>query len=96
MIKTPNDAAADWLCPVARTFATTSAHANCRGEECAAWRWSPIPAAVLAPHISKRLKETGGGTNAHKEACAWVMDHRQDLGIPTEPTHGFCGLGGQP
>jgi hypothetical protein len=35
-----------------------------------------------------------GDALKHKEAVAFVMANREALGLPTKPTHGFCGLGG--
>lgn len=95
--KTENDAAADWLCPLARTFADKNpAISHCRGSACPLWRWEPIPASTLTEAVKKRqadMKEAGD-KGGHKEAVAWVMERREELGIPTEPTHGRCGLGG--
>lgn len=89
--------AKDFKCPVARTFIrgpVSASDSGCMGDTCAAWRWQPIPASILAPHITRRLKDTGGGLNSHKEAVAWVMANREALGIPLKPPFGYCGLGG--
>lgn len=90
-IKTEAEASADWLCPLARTFADNPANPHCRGSSCPVWRWEPLPADLLAPHVKKAMD---GNALKHKEAVAWVMERREELGIPTEPTHGRCGLGG--
>ena len=97
MIATPDAARETWPCPLALTFAARSTP-NCRGETCPVWRWVPLssehPAFVSA--VKARQKEIGGNAlAAHKAAVAWVMDRREELGIPTRPTHGFCGLGGR-
>lgn len=91
--RTP-ESAAELLCPCARTFASPKAKEGCCGPVCAVWRWHPLPAGLLLPHIAARLAEQGG--KDHKAATAWVMENREALGIPTAPTHGFCGMGGQP
>ena len=89
---TPEEARA-LLCPLARTFGTKDAVPHCRGPVCAVWRWHPIPASVLTTHVKARMAETGAKGANTKEATAWVMENREALGIPTVPTHGYCGLG---
>ena len=92
--RTPEQAK-ELLCPLARCFAGTvdsPAVKGCRGAECAVWRWTPLPAELLSPHIAARMTEQGN--KDHRSATAWVMKNRQELGIPLKPTHGFCGLGG--
>ena len=42
------------------------------------------------------MAETGAKGPYTKEATAWVMENREALGIPTVPTHGYCGLGKWP
>ena len=85
-------------CPVARTFIRGPidlSNAGCMGENCAVWRWQALPSSLLEPHVKARIKDTKSGPTGHKEAVAWVMERRAELGIPTEPTHGYCGLGGR-
>ena len=91
--RTPEQAA-ELLCPCSRTFAPPKAKDGCLGPGCAVWRWQPLPAELLSPHIAARLIEQGNRN--HQTATAWVMKNREALGIPLKPTHGFCGLGGQP
>ena len=45
--------------------------------------------------MSARVKELGGSPVYHKQAVAYVMENRESLGLPSKPTHGFCGLGGR-
>ena len=81
----------------------------CRGPNCAAWRW--LPNSTLSPAFKKaiadRLKEmeaeafTSGAKSfnrdlAHKKAVAWVEKNRAEIGLPTFPECGVCGLGGAP
>jgi len=89
--RTPEQAA-ELLCPLARCFASPKSKDGCCGPACAVWRWQPLPAGLLTPHIAMRLAENKN--KDHKSATAWVMENRKELGIPTAPTHGFCGLGG--
>ena len=77
----------DTICPNHRV-------ASCLGPTCAAWRWQPLSARILEPFVQAKMAGEGGVKVPHKEAVAWVMDNREALGIPTKPTHGFCGLGG--
>ena len=93
--RTPEQAA-EWLCPAARTFAASPAIKGCQGPSCAAWRWEELPASILTPFVQARIanQKERGEPAGHKEAVAWVMENREPLGIPTEPTHGFCGMGG--
>jgi hypothetical protein len=81
-------------CPIARIKGQEPIPARCEASACILWRWQPLDAALLIPHVKARRKEIGPYVE-HKEAVAWVMENREKLGIPTKPTHGFCGLGGQ-
>lgn len=95
MIATPDNARL-WECPTALTFADRQKH--CRADACPLWRWVPLPADLpeFQAAIAARKKEMGGnGHVVHREAVAWVMERRDELGIPTRPTHGYCGLGGR-
>lgn len=96
-IHTPSDAAT-LLCPLARTFAASPAVKGCQGPSCALWRWAPLSSDLLTPFVQARIanQKERGEPSGHKEAVAWVMENREALGIPTKPTHGFCGMGGQP
>lgn len=84
------DDAHNWLCPTGRTFSVQ--HINCIGPQCPVWRFQPLSAELLLPHIAARKAEQGD--KDHKAATAWVMENREALGIPMKPTHGYCGLGG--
>lgn len=91
--RTP-EAAKELLCPFARTFAVQKAEPHCQGPSCALWRWAPLSASIMTPAIQARalaVEAETGKKPAHKDVVAWVMDRREELGIPTEPTHGFCG-----
>jgi hypothetical protein len=90
--RTPQEAA-EWLCPHARTFAAPKAEPHCQGPLCALWRWQELSADILTPHVKARRADAGDDL---KSATAWVMENREALGIPTKPTHGYCGGGGQP
>lgn len=86
----------EFKCPLARTFTrgpVSLADAGCIGPACACWRWQPLSSDLLTPHVKARME---GNAAKHKEAVAWVMEYRDDLGIPSGPTHGFCGVGGKP
>lgn len=93
--RTP-DEAKNTLCPLSRTFGASPAVAHCQGPLCAVWRWQPLSSSFLTSAVQSRLAEikAAGEKAGHKEAVAWVMERRKDLGIPTDPTHGFCGMGG--
>lgn len=96
--KTPEQAAVDSLCPFARTFAAPKATPTCQGPSCALWRWTELSSSLLAPFVQARIasQKEQGEKGGHKEAVAWVMEHREELKIPTAPTHGHCGSGGTP
>jgi len=85
-----------WLCPIARTFGASPTIPHCQGPSCAAWRWQELSSSILTPHVQKAIADASarGEKLAHKDAVAWVMNNREALGIPTSPTHGFCGVGG--
>lgn len=84
-------------CPIARVKGNQPPPAKCEADACILWRWLPLDAAAPAfkEAVSAQMKALGGGAGHHKAAVAWVMENREALGLPTKPTHGFCGLGGQ-
>ena len=106
MIATPTDAA-KWPCPVSRTFAEP--RAKCRGPECPWWRWQPLDvtsdprwaqAVAAAVTILNDKREADGKERLsaglmHNPAVKHVMENREALGLPTKPTHGYCGGGGE-
>ena len=61
MTKTPAEAAADWLCPLARVFAAPKAEPMCQGPKCAAWRWMPVTTAhpAFKTALATAAVETG-------------------------------------
>ena len=67
----------------------------CNAEKCAAWRWLPLSASdpEFVAAIKKAMPDH---KNNHKAAVKYVMDNREELGLPTIPTHGYCGLAGKP
>lgn len=93
---TPSDAA-KVLCPQARLFGGDLT-ATCRAADCMAWRWQELSSAILIPHVQRRVEseKAEGRNGSTKDATAWVMENRESLGIPTKPTHGYCGMGGKP
>lgn len=95
--RTPEQAA-ELLCPFARTFASPKASTNCQGPVCALWKWAPLSSGIMTEAIQSRAAQVEGDTGKkpqHKEVVAWVMDNREALGIPTKPTHGYCGPRGE-
>ena len=95
---TPNDAKG-WNCPLARTWADVkgnSVNPCCRADACPVWRWVPLSAndPRFKEAVSARMADQEA--KSHKTAVQWVMEHRADLGLPTSPTHGYCGLGAEP
>lgn len=97
------DQAAEFACPVARTFAEKIGP-NCQGPKCILWRWIPIAAAdprfvSAVKNEMKRLAVEKGKTNHvsfHKEAVRNVHADPEAHGVPSAPERGFCGLGGCP
>lgn len=89
---TPDHARAEWPCPLGRTFGKT--HDNCIAERCPVWRWVPLSAADprFVKEVQKAMKEQN---LSHQKAVAHVMENRADLGLPTKPEVGRCGLGGE-
>ena len=100
----PDEAAKQWLCPLARTFGTAKASPNCQGPACALWRWMPMSAnddrfksavqreitALQAekPNVQRQLLV--------KEATARVSADPDAFTFPNETDRGYCGLGGKP
>jgi len=92
MIMTP-DEAAKMPCPAARTFAG-HLDPTCRGPGCIVWRWSPVSAKE--PAFVRAIKGRMAEGHSHKDAVAWVSERAVELGVPTAPYRGWCGLGGEP
>lgn len=90
MIATPQDAI-KWPCPTARTFA--EAQPNCRADDCPLWRWKPLDASVMKAAIAAEMGRNGLD---HRKATAVVAADPVAHGVPAGPTHGWCGLGGEP
>jgi hypothetical protein len=91
---TPDEATANWYCPLARTFALKDAITGCRGDLCAVWRWQEISADH--PAFLKAIKAELATGITHKAAVAKIMADRAAYGVPAKPERGFCGLGGRP
>lgn len=66
----------------------------CRGPACILWRWEPLSAED--PRFKKAISEAIKSGNPHRNAVAYVMARREELGLPTKPERGFCGLAGRP
>ena len=98
MIDTPNTARAEWPCPVARLWGFEKVNPKCRGDACPVWRWEPLSAADPAFKAMVQRAISGefsdGKRQHHATAVKWVMENREELGLPVRSTHGRCGLGG--
>lgn len=95
-IATPAEARS-WHCPLARTWADVKGNAVnpcCRAEACPVWRW--VPLSANDPSFKAVIKQRVGQGMSHAKAVSHVMENRADLGLPTSPTHGYCGMGGEP
>lgn len=107
MIGTPTEAA-QWACPQSRAF--SEPRSKCRGPECAWWRWQPLD-VTTDPRWAKAVaaevetlndeREAEGKKRVsphllHQPAVARVMKRRDELDLPTKPTHGYCGAAGEP
>lgn len=100
--RTPDEARADMLCPLSRTFGTADLTARCRGEGCALWRWKPRlasdPDFVSAVKREIACMQQEGDNRQpnilHGKAVERVM--RNPSGYGVVQTHGYCGLGGLP
>ncbi|MBL4898096.1 MAG: hypothetical protein JKX76_00475 [Colwellia sp.] len=106
---TPKDAAKNLTCPLARTFGTDKLTANCRGGDCAAWRWrQPLSMppefmtaikremACLANEEQERTGKKVQADKHHKKAVTNVSHDPEAYGVPMPKDKGWCGLGGQP
>ena len=72
----------------------------CSGIDCAAWRVLPLMVdAKFVAAVSEVMKRTNPKTGKnipHATAAKYVADNRAEFGLPTTPTHGYCGLAGKP
>lgn len=100
--RTPDDARANLVCPLARTFGAEPLKSKCRGEQCAAWRWKPMLATdgMFVSAVKREmacLAQEAGDANTmkhHKTAVANVSRNPEGHGVIA--TEGYCGLGGLP
>ena len=81
-------------CPIARVSGLNPTPSKCQAQDCMFWRWEPVPADHPA-FLAARAKLMQDGM-AHKAAVAQIMADRSAYGVPTSPTHGFCGMAGRP
>lgn len=103
MKATPAQARETWPCPLARTFAEKKGP-NCMADHCPIWRWIPLSAkdaqfkAAVQNAIKAIAAEEGKkpSPGLHSRAVERVMEKRGELGLPEGPTHGYCGLAGEP
>lgn len=73
---------------------STDRTATCLGNACMAWRWQPLMAdGPFVDAVAERMKSED---ESHNKAIAYVKANRAEFGLPTSPTHGFCGLAGVP
>lgn len=67
---------------------------NCSSFDCMAWRWQPLMADEAFKTAVKERMSTAD--ESHVKAAAYVVDHRDEFGLPVQPYLGFCGLAGKP
>jgi hypothetical protein len=86
--------ASNLLCPLARTFGANN-QTGCRGADCAVWRWVPVTTAHPGWVKAVQAKAEELGEKApFIRSSKWVAENKIELGLV--PTHGYCGMGGQP
>lgn len=90
---TPTEAR-QWPCPLARARAGGEGDGRCIVDACPVWRWVPLPAND--PRFKAAIQQAQKDQQIdHKKAVEYVMKHRAELGLPTAPEVGFCGVGGE-
>lgn len=90
--RTPEQAA-EWLCPLARTFAASPSVKGCQGASCALWRWEPVSTSnPLWRAAVKAEAEKTGEKAPFPKAARVVADDLEAFGIKVE--RGYCGMGG--
>lgn len=90
---TPTDAKSK-QCPLARTFGAKEVDPKCRADDCVLWRWHPLQMdAAHRQAIQTRMSDT---SESQQKATKHVLENPGQFGLPTSPTHGYCGLGGKP
>lgn len=93
---TEDEARKKW-CPNLLSLADIDVDIHCVASDCMAWRWLPLMCddAWIAA-VKKAAEELGDKSPNRNKAAAHVNANRADYGLPTSPTHGFCGLAGRP
>lgn len=80
-----------FLCPLSRTFSEPPG--NCVAAGCILWRWVDLD--INDDRFKEAIKTAIRDQKMnHKQAVKWMMENREELGLPTDPERGYCGLGG--
>jgi len=99
--RTPEEAA-EFKCPVARTFHEKMT-LGCDGSACILWRWKPVMASdplfssAVKREMAALAQEDGNNKPAisfHRQAVERVGADPAGFGVVAD--RGYCGLGGQP
>lgn len=70
---------------------------HCIASACMAWRYRPHPAdEQWIEAVRKAVEELGDKSPNGQKAAKHVSQNRAKYGLPTTPTHGWCGLAGRP
>ena len=71
---------------------------ECQTVTCMAFRLLPFnmkePGFIEA--VQEHAKATGDKSNGFANSVKYVHENRAEFGLPTQPTHGYCGESGKP
>lgn len=88
MIVTEDEAKTKQCCKVGNT----GLFAACLGSGCMGWRWQPLMAnGAWIAAVQQAAKDISDESSNRAKAAKHVNENRAQYGLPTAPTHGYCG-----